>query len=260
MHGTGPAPGSRPGARRPARWPRLAAERVQRGGGDLLFEASGRAWSQARSTCPERPSTRSSSRAGRPGVRSTMPVANRVGRPARARRQRCSSTPIAVTPSRRAGSSMTGLPRSWTCRLIVAQPTPNPRACPATVAPRATASTPAAAARSVSTARGGIAGWVWSPGLLVTPLVGAAPDAQDRAQHHRPARDRQVRDPGRAPVLRGGHRPTARTAHQPAGGLDHDLELAAGIGRGQHLEPVNPNSTVSGAGASRSTWGPPRST
>jgi len=63
-----------------------------------------------------------------------MPVANAVGRPAALRCQTCSSTPIAVTPSRRAGSSITGAPRSTTWRLIVCQPTPSPRARPATVA------------------------------------------------------------------------------------------------------------------------------
>jgi hypothetical protein len=84
---------------------------------------------------PHRVATRASSRAGWPGVRSTMPVACWVDPPAGARCQACSSTPIAVTPSSRAGSSTWGWPSARTRRMIVCQDTPNPRAWPATVAP-----------------------------------------------------------------------------------------------------------------------------
>jgi hypothetical protein len=60
----------------------------------------------------------------------------------------------AVAAATRAVLTGTGDP----CRMTLCQPTPNARACPATVAPcRPTCSAAAAAARAVNTARGGIA-------------------------------------------------------------------------------------------------------
>ena len=78
-------------------------------------------------------STTSSSRAARPGVRSTIPVAYWVCRPALARCQACSSTPRAATACRRAASSTSGRPCSVTAPIAVCQPTPNVRAVAATV-------------------------------------------------------------------------------------------------------------------------------
>ena len=61
-----------------------------------------------------------------------MPVANTVERPALARRNAVSSTPIADTPAVRPGCSTNSLPYSTTAAITAAQPTPKSRATAAT--------------------------------------------------------------------------------------------------------------------------------
>ena len=64
--------------------------------------------SLAQGTVPERPSTKSNSRAGRPGVRSAIPVAYSVGWVLPPAGTRSRSTPTAATPSSRRGTSSSG--------------------------------------------------------------------------------------------------------------------------------------------------------
>jgi len=78
------------------------------------------------------------------------------------------------------------------------------------------------------------------PGLDLAQWMFAGPDPLDPAQHHRPSGDRQIGHPARAPVLRRRDRPTPRARHQIRRGLDHQLKLTAGVGRGEDLEPVQP--------------------
>ena len=108
---------------------------------------------------PPGPPATTSARAGRPGVRSAMPVVYIVGCCPVARKNAVSSTPIAVGASSRAGSSMIGSPRVVTIRMIVAQPTPSADATRDTAPSWApTWSNAHARARSVRHARGSIAG------------------------------------------------------------------------------------------------------
>src|SRR4051794_31025870 len=99
-------------------------------------QASSRSASQYLNACLERPSTMSSSRAGpvpsRTAVRSTITVTNLS--PRRVWRHTCSSTPIAVTPSKRFSSLIsTRLPSARTASLAVFHATPSPSATPTTV-------------------------------------------------------------------------------------------------------------------------------
>ncbi len=99
-------------------------------------QACGRAASQALNTALERPSTMSNSRAGpvfsRIGVRSIMTVTYLS--PRRVCRQTCSSTPITLTPSKRAGLSIkVRAPSANTAVFAVFHDTPRPSAIRATV-------------------------------------------------------------------------------------------------------------------------------
>ena len=96
-----------------------------------------RSRNHAESTTPLRPGTTSSSRAGVPAgrVRSTSPVANSVACVALAARNAVSSTPSALIPASRAGSSTRGAPCSATARITVPQPTPSSKATAATDSP-----------------------------------------------------------------------------------------------------------------------------
>ena len=101
----------------------------------------------------------SSSRAGRPGVMSTIPVAHWVGRLGLARCQACSSTPSPPTPSSRLAWSISGVPTSTTARMTVRHPSPRLRLTAATVSPSApTRRATHALARCVNAARGAAIG------------------------------------------------------------------------------------------------------
>jgi hypothetical protein len=129
-----------------------------------------------------RPSgTTSSSRAGRPGVRSTMPVAYWVRRRGPACRHTCSSTPSAVAPSSRAGSLTSGPPYFSTARHTLdtqAAPPDPPRAHHA----------PGAASRAGS--RAPRIGGSQSPSPSSRPALELAADLT-RAEHHEPGQPEQ---------------------------------------------------------------------
>ena len=191
---------------------------------------------------PERPSTTSSSRAARPGVRSAIPVANVVDRVrGRAQVGGLVDPDRGHRPASRAGSSTTGVPRSMTWRITVHHATPSAAAVRDTAASAApTCSNAHARARSVSVARGAIA---------------SCRSVQVRCSHsgcgqHQIRLTQQITT-GRPPIGRSrtqvGRRSFARATAPHAGQptrsavVSHQqLQLPAGVRGGEHLEPGQP--------------------
>src|SRR5512132_730619 len=219
-------------------------------------QSRGRAPSQPATAALVRSATTSSSR---PPSRSTRPVTYRVGARRVALRKLVSSSPSAATSSRRMGSSTSWVPWSSTARMMVAHPTPRSRATAATAwASLPTRRHASARARSVSTARGRITTVrLLGPGPNPAGWLTTAPDPLAPGQHHRPAADRQVTHPDRAPAVRSGRHATTPTADHRGHGLDDQLPFAIyQLGRDE-LEAVQAEQPGGGGTTVVTHLGPP---
>jgi hypothetical protein len=206
----------------------VATERIERPGVDLCEPSARPLGEPAVDNCAAATWATSNRRAR---SMSTNPVMYSVWCRALARKNVVSSSPIDLTPSRRAGSSTSGVPCSTTAAIAVCQPTPNTRATPA----RSSLADPQAdlrpcALREHRTRRYLAMGR--RPGPPVAVRVAAAPQALGPHQHHRPTRDRQIPDLHSPPALPDCPAPAPATPDD--------------IGRRLHLEvPLTVHHTLS---------------
>jgi hypothetical protein len=101
------------------------------------------------------------------------------------------------------------------------------------------------------------AGRLLGPGPDPTGRLPTAPEALAPPQHDRPAADRQVAHPDRAPAVRGGPHATACTADHRGRGLDGELPFAAHeLGRDE-LEAVQVEQPGAGRTRVLTHLGPP---